>query len=196
MEKLLLSRMEFCTAGLRAKILKESLLASTLDTTPKLCLAYCFDLCPRRLSCSSFFSNICPTPYVAFSCRSYGLCLGVICTASHNPKQDNGYKVYWNNGAIIPPHDRGIAEAIYENLEPWESSWEIPPIPEIYQNDLISDPMAEVDSEYMKLLKTSSTRLEKNKESKLKFTYTPVHGVGTKVILGSADTAKLNHLSS
>ena len=120
-----------------------------------------------------------------------------MCTASHNPKQDNGYKVYWNNGAqIIPPHDRGIAEAIYENLEPWESSWEIPPIPEIYQNDLISDPMAEVDSEYMKLLKTSSTRLEKNKESKLKFTYTPVHGVGTKVILGSADTAKLNHLSS
>lgn len=130
------------------------------------------------------FSNICPTPYVAFSCRFYGLCLGVMCTASHNPKQDNGYKVYWNNGAqIIPPHDRGISEAIYENLEPWESSWDIPLIPDIYQNNLISDPMAEVDIEYMKLLKTSSTRLEKNKESKLKFTYTPVHGVGTKVIL-------------
>jgi len=55
------------------------------------------------------FSEICPTPYVAFQTRFNNLCLGVMCTASHNPKEDNGYKVYWNNGAqIIPPHDKGI----------------------------------------------------------------------------------------
>ena len=54
------------------------------------------------------FSEICPTPYVAFQTRFNNLCLGVMCTASHNPKEDNGYKVYWNNGAqIIPPHDKG-----------------------------------------------------------------------------------------
>ena len=45
------------------------------------------------------FSDICPTPYVAFCTRLHGLCVGVMCTASHNPKEDNGYKVYWNNGA-------------------------------------------------------------------------------------------------
>ena len=42
-------------------------------------------------------------------------------TASHNPKQDNGYKVYWNNGSqIVPPHDTGIAAAIHDNLAPWQ----------------------------------------------------------------------------
>lgn len=46
--------------------------------------------------------------------------VGVMVTASHNPKEDNGFKVYWSNGSqIIPPHDAGIATAIEENLEPW-----------------------------------------------------------------------------
>ncbi len=43
-------------------------------------------------------------------------------TASHNPKQDNGYKVYWNTGSqIVPPHDTGIAAAIDANLAPWQT---------------------------------------------------------------------------
>lgn len=43
-------------------------------------------------------------------------------TASHNPKQDNGFKLYWGNGSqIIPPHDSGIAAAIAANLQPWQT---------------------------------------------------------------------------
>lgn len=45
-------------------------------------------------------------------------------TASHNPKQDNGFKVYWHTASqIIPPHDAGIAAAIDENLSPWEAQY-------------------------------------------------------------------------
>lgn len=56
----------------------------------------------------------CPWP-------SQGCAAGVMVTASHNPKHDNGYKVYWGNGCqIIPPHDSGIAAAIDANLDLWE----------------------------------------------------------------------------
>ena len=49
-------------------------------------------------------------PSQPFAVKQLGCALGIVVTASHNPKEDNGYKVYWGNGAqIIPPHDHGIA---------------------------------------------------------------------------------------
>ena len=55
------------------------------------------------------FSKICPTPFVPYTILMNKLAAGIMITASHNPKEDNGYKVYWSNGAqIIPPHDKGI----------------------------------------------------------------------------------------
>ncbi|CAN0214850.1 unnamed protein product, partial [Hapterophycus canaliculatus] len=63
------------------------------------------------------------TPLVAFGVSHTEACAGVMVTASHNPKKDNGYKVYWGNGSqIIPPHDAGIATSISRNLEPWQAS--------------------------------------------------------------------------
>jgi len=57
---------------------------------------------------------------VAYGVRHTGSVAGVMVTASHNPKEDNGFKVYWENGAqIVPPHDKGIAGAIEQNLDPW-----------------------------------------------------------------------------
>ena len=50
----------------------------------------------------------------------FGACAGIEVTASHNPKQDNGYKVFWDHGAqITAPHDAGIAAAIEANRAPW-----------------------------------------------------------------------------
>lgn len=64
------------------------------------------------------FGNVCPTPWVSFAVKLYGAAAGVMVTASHNPKEDNGYKVYWNTAAqIIGPHDKNIEDSILESLE-------------------------------------------------------------------------------
>ncbi len=64
------------------------------------------------------FDGVVPTPVVAFAVQAQGAAGGVVITASHNPPGYSGYKVYWQNGAqIIPPNDRGIAEAIRRTLQ-------------------------------------------------------------------------------
>ena len=69
--------------------------------------------------------NFVPTPLVAYAVKALGCCCGIMVTASHNPKQDNGFKVYWGNGAqIVPPHDAGIAQSIEENLAPWQDEYD------------------------------------------------------------------------
>lgn len=63
------------------------------------------------------YSEMVATPFVPFAISHKGLLAGVMVTASHNPKEDNGYKVYWSNGAqIIPPHDKNIQKYILANL--------------------------------------------------------------------------------
>lgn len=64
------------------------------------------------------YGEIVATPFVPFAISHMNLLAGVMVTASHNPKEDNGYKVYWNNGAqIITPHDKNIQAYILENLK-------------------------------------------------------------------------------
>eukprot|EP00798_Chlamydomonas_sp_ICE-L_P020798 gene20797-27631_t len=69
------------------------------------------------------FSTVVPTPYVAAAVAILGTKAGVMVTASHNPKEYNGYKVYYGNGCqIIPPQDEGIDSAILDNLELWSGT--------------------------------------------------------------------------
>lgn len=64
------------------------------------------------------FGEMVATPFIPFTISQKRLLAGVMVTASHNPKEDNGYKVYWDNGAqIIPPHDKNIQQHILDNLE-------------------------------------------------------------------------------
>lgn len=68
-------------------------------------------------------------------------------TASHNPKNDNGYKLYWENGAqIIPPHDVNIAKCIEDNLEPWRK---YTLNEDLYKMDLVKDGVEDVLKAYM-----------------------------------------------
>jgi phosphomannomutase len=104
-------------------------------------------------------------------------------TASHNPKEDNGYKVYFNNGAqIISPHDRGIAKAILANLKPRPESWDID---EVDRHVLKKDPFDEVYKGYFHDLKSLCLYPEQNGKSDLKFTYTAMHGVGYEFAIES-----------
>lgn len=118
------------------------------------------------------FSKICPTPWVAFGCLHYKAAAGVMVTASHNPKQDNGYKVYWENGAqIIPPHDSGIQAAIESCLEPRASSWDTSVI------GGATDPGPELTPAYLQRLAASAVHPATHAASPLRFTVTSMHGV-------------------
>ncbi|XP_047434807.1 phosphoglucomutase-2 [Mugil cephalus] len=122
------------------------------------------------------FSDITPTPFVPFTVSHLRLCAGIMVTASHNPKQDNGYKVYWENGAqIVSPHDKGIAAAIEENLKPWPESWNTE---EALKSPLLKDPLQDINTQYFKAIQKHCHHREINKKSEVKIVHTSVHGVG------------------
>ena len=137
------------------------------------------------------FSDITPTPFLAYAVRKYKTAAGIMVTASHNPKEDNGYKVFWSNGAqIIPPHDRNIAHHILENLEIQPDAWNVDMLG---TSKLRSDPYDDIYSNYYKDVENYAVD-DKNslKSSKLKFTYTPMHGVGQKFMEKSFEVFGLN----
>lgn len=97
------------------------------------------------------FRDFNPTPFLAFGVRHFQTACGVMVTASHNPKDDNGYKVYWENGAqILSPHDKGIANAILQSLEPRETSWKYE---DVMDHPNCLNPMPELENTYMKIQK-------------------------------------------
>ncbi|VDN20095.1 unnamed protein product [Gongylonema pulchrum] len=101
------------------------------------------------------FSECCPTPVVSYATIRLKCDAGLMITASHNPKQDNGYKAYWTNGAqLLGPHDREICRIAYEDTEPKPEYWDT--------SKLRSHP----------LFNTADPKCP------IKFTYSAFHGVG------------------
>lgn len=104
-------------------------------------------------------------------------------TASHNPKMDNGYKVYYSNGCqIIPPHDHAISDSIDANLEPWANVWDFD---DVLNKALKQGKLMYSREEMLKLyLEEVSKNLVEINPLKLEvkakpwFVYTPMHGVG------------------
>ncbi|XP_076635397.1 phosphoglucomutase 2 [Colletes latitarsis] len=135
------------------------------------------------------FSKVVPTPFISYSILKYKCAAGIMITASHNPKNDNGYKVYWENGAqIISPHDKKIQKYILENLEPIESSWNVT---KVYNSPLYKDPWNDIMESYYYDLKQTVLYPEVNKNTILKFTYTPMHGVGYEYMNAAFNAANL-----
>jgi len=125
------------------------------------------------------------TPLVPFGVKELNAAAGIMITASHNPAQDNGYKVYWSNGCqIIPPHDSGIATEIANNLKPltWDTS-------AVDEGSLQVEPSLElVRYAYYAAVEAASQPdgFPETFKKNFKFVYTPMHGVGlipmTKVL--------------
>lgn len=123
------------------------------------------------------FENFRPTPELSFAIRHLGCQSGVNITASHNPKEYNGYKAYWSDGAqIIAPHDVNIIDHVNR----------IKDVSEIKFNgdkSKITIIGEEMDKDFLAAIKTLSLDPEVIKRhSDIKIVYTPIHGTGVKLI--------------
>ncbi|KAL3442562.1 hypothetical protein BJX65DRAFT_286768 [Aspergillus insuetus] len=126
-----------------------------------------------------FFSGPAVTPTVPFAVTDMRALAGVMVTASHNPAQDNGYKVYFKNGCQInSPMDKEISDSIDANLQPWPNAWAESPASELFHSD-----------SYKQLLPRYTTRVWHYSKSTVQnwiyprpFVYTPLHGVGGLVL--------------
>lgn len=117
------------------------------------------------------------TPVVPFAVDYYKASAGVMITSSHNPKDDNGYKVYWSNGCqIIPPHDKGIQDSIMHNLKPFftDENWDTESVFKDHEKSLHYCKQEIVDSYFG----TIKEKLITTPVSGFQAVYTPMHGVG------------------
>ena len=125
------------------------------------------------------FESLRPTPELSFAVRHLGCVAGINVTASHNPPEYNGYKVYWEDGAqITPPHDSGIMGEV-KSISDWHTVKTMDKA-EAEKADLFQVIGKEVDDAYMAELKKQVIHMDAiEKEGKnLKIVYTPLHGTG------------------
>lgn len=135
------------------------------------------------------FDNFRPTPELSFAIRYFGCQSGVNITASHNPKEYNGYKAYWSDGAqIIAPHDVNIINNVEKIKNVSEVKFEGNP-------DLIQIVGPEVDEAFLGAVKNLSLSPDIIKRhADLKIVYTPIHGTGVKLIPESLRNYGFNNI--
>ncbi len=123
------------------------------------------------------FDDMRPTPEISFAIRYLGCQSGIILTASHNPKEYNGYKAYWDDGAqVLAPHDKGIIDEVNKIISADDIKFE-------GNSALIQSIGEEIDKAYLEKVKTLSIDPEAIQHQKdLKIVYTPIHGTGMMLI--------------
>ncbi|MFI3287394.1 MAG: phospho-sugar mutase [Rikenellaceae bacterium] len=125
------------------------------------------------------FESLRPTPVLSFTIRELGCQSGVVLTASHNPKEYNGYKAYWNDGAqVIAPHDTNIIEEVNKIASPDEVLRDV----EKGGGKIITIG-EEIDAKFLAMTKALSLSPEAvAKHSDFKIVYTPIHGTGVNLV--------------
>jgi len=206
------SRLEFGTAGLRGimavglyrmnihvirhttQALAELVLAEPGDNK---CVAICFD---SRLGSAEFareaaciiagnginvriFEALRPTPELSFAIREYGCIAGINITASHNPKEYNGYKVYWADGAQLPPHHAKVVAEKMDHLDMFTSIRSMD-YDEAVAQGLITVMGKETDELFLKKVMEQANDFATVKAVAdiFKLVYTPFHGCGHKLV--------------
>ncbi len=124
-----------------------------------------------------FFEALRPTPELSFAIRYLGCKSGVVLTASHNPKEYNGYKAYWADGAqMISPHDKNTITEVEAITGPQMVKW-------VADVNHIVNIGREIDEAYLEKAKSLSISQEAIKRQKdLKIVYTPIHGTGITLV--------------
>lgn len=125
------------------------------------------------------FDSLRPTPELSFAVRELGCIAGIVITASHNPREYNGYKVYWEDGAqITPPHDKNILAEVAKVTD--FSLVKTMTRTEALSKGLFHVIGSELDDRYMEELKKQSIHPEVIKEmaKDIRIVYTPLHGTG------------------
>lgn len=123
------------------------------------------------------FDDMRPTPEMSFAIRHLGCQSGIILTASHNPKEYNGYKAYWDDGAqVLAPHDKGIIEEVNKIASAADIKFQ-------GNKDLIQIIGEDIDSVYLDKVHGISIDPEVIKRQKdLSIVYTPIHGTGMMLV--------------
>ncbi len=123
------------------------------------------------------FSSLRPTPELSFAIRLLGCKSGVVVTASHNPKEYNGYKAYWDDGSqVVAPHDKNIITEVnaIQNIKDIKFKGD---------NTKIHKIGKEVDEQYIKqILSLSISKKAISRQKDLKIVYTPIHGTGVTLV--------------
>lgn len=123
------------------------------------------------------FEELRPTPELSFAIRHLGCKSGVVLTASHNPKEYNGYKAYWDDGGqVVPPHDKNVIDEVKKIKSVVDIKFE--------GNKELIEPIGEaVDNAYLDVLKSFSVSPEAIEAQKdLKILFTSIHGTGITLV--------------
>ncbi len=123
------------------------------------------------------FEALRPTPELSFAIRKLGCQAGVVLTASHNPKEYNGYKAYWDDGAqLVPPHDKNVITEVEKILSVDEVKWS-------GGEENIFALGKDLDNAYLDMVKTLSVYPDVcAAQHDLKIVYTPIHGTGITLV--------------
>jgi len=123
------------------------------------------------------FDDIRPTPELSFAIRYLGCQSGVMLTASHNPKEYNGYKAYWDDGAqMIAPHDENVIREVQKITSVEAVRWQ-------GDESNIFSIGADIDEKYLdRVVALSLSPDTIQRQKKLKIVYTPLHGCGRKLV--------------